>query len=84
MQRVDLRSSLALLLVKHPSRQRQHAVERDLMKQADAAFELAGDIADDAAEIGSQRPQGPVGALELLGVGIALVLDQGELAHRQT
>lgn len=54
------------------------------MKQADAAFELAGDIADDAAEIGSQRPQGPVGALELLGVGIALVLDQGELAHRQT
>jgi hypothetical protein len=28
-----------------------------------AAFDLAGDVADDAAEIGSERPQGSVGAL---------------------
>jgi hypothetical protein len=42
---------------------------------------LAGNVADDASEIGSERLQGPDGALELLGVGIALMLDQGELAH---
>src|SRR5947208_8677619 len=44
---------------------------------------LAGDVADDAAEIGSKRPQGPIGALELLGMGIALVLDQGELRSEE-
>lgn len=32
----------------------------------------------------SKPPQGPVGALSLLGVGIALMLDQGELAHSRT
>src|SRR5450631_1026284 len=42
---------------------------------------LAADVADDAAEIGPQLLQHPVGALELLGVGITLMLDQSELAH---
>jgi hypothetical protein len=37
--------------------------------------------ADNAAEIGAQLLEHPVGTLELLGVGIALMLDQGELAH---
>ena len=45
------------------------------------AFDLAGNVANDAAQIGPQLLQHPVGALELLGVGIALMLDQGELAH---
>ena len=37
--------------------------------------------ADNAAEIGAQLLEHPVGTLELLGVGIALMLDQGELTH---
>ncbi len=48
--------------------------------QSFVARGLATDIADDAAQLGSQGSQGLVGALELLGVGIALVLDQGQLA----
>ena len=43
-------------------------------------LDLAGDVADEAAEIGAQILQYPVGALELFGMGIALMLDQGELA----
>ena len=44
------------------------------------ACDLAGDVADGAAEIGPQGAKRPVGALELLCMGIALVPDQGELA----
>ena len=44
------------------------------------AVDLAGDVADDAAEIGLELAQSPVGALELLGMGVTLMLDQGELA----
>src|SRR6185312_6904698 len=64
MQRVDLRAALVLLLFKHPSRPRQHALERDPTEQVGAAFKLAAYVADDATEIGSERLQGPVGALE--------------------
>ncbi|OKO78829.1 hypothetical protein AC628_12565 [Bradyrhizobium sp. NAS96.2] len=70
-----------LLLVKHSSRQRQHAPKDNLAEQVGAAFDLEGNVADDTAEIGSERLQGPVGALELLGVGIALMLDLCELAQ---
>jgi hypothetical protein len=45
-------STLVLLLVKHPSRQRQHASKDNLTEQVGAAFDLAGNIADDADEIG--------------------------------
>jgi hypothetical protein len=45
------------------------------------ALDLAADVADDAAEVGAQLLEHPVGALERLGVGITLMLDQGELAH---
>ena len=44
------------------------------------AVDLAGNVADDAAQIGLERAQSPVGALELLGMGVTLMLDQGELA----
>ncbi|MGX9432671.1 hypothetical protein, partial [Bradyrhizobium sp. LeoA1S1] len=60
-------AALVLLLVKHPSRQRQHAFEDNLAKQAGAAFDLAGNITDDATEIGSEHLQGPVGALGGIG-----------------
>ena len=44
------------------------------------ALDLAADVADDAAEIGAKLLEGSVGTLELLGMGIALVLDERELA----
>ena len=81
VQRIDLGSALALLLFEHPPRQRQRTSQGDLTEQVGAVVELAGDVADDTAEIGFELPQSSVGALELLGVGIALMLDQRELAH---
>jgi hypothetical protein len=44
------------------------------------AVDLAGNVADDAAQIGLELAQSPVGAVELAGMGIALVLDERELA----
>ena len=44
------------------------------------ALDLAHDIARHPAEIGADRPQRPVGTLELLGVRIALMGDQRMLA----
>ena len=44
--------------------------------QLSLAPDLAYDVARDPAEIGADRPERPVGALELLGVGIALMGDQ--------
>ena len=35
---------------------------------------------DGAAEIGLECAQSPVGTLELLGMGVTLILDEGELA----
>jgi hypothetical protein len=43
---------------------------------------LADKIAANPAEIGPDRSQRPVGALELFGVGIALMSDQRVLAAR--
>ena len=48
--------------------------------QLSLALDLAHDVARDPAEIGSDRLQRPVGALELLGVRIALVGDQSMFA----
>ena len=41
---------------------------------------LRATIAADPSEIGADGPERPVGALELLGVGIALMGDQRPLA----
>jgi hypothetical protein len=49
--------------------------------QLSLAPDLAYDVARDPAEIGADRPERPVGALELLGVGIALMGDQRMFAH---
>ena len=40
------------------------------------------DVTDDAAQIGLEPAQASVGALELMGMGIALMLDQRQLATR--
>ena len=78
MQRVELPATLALALILDPAspreRQREHVCE---FRSAD---DLAGDVADDAPEHRADAPQGSVGPLELLGVGIALVPDQRDLA----
>lgn len=79
MQRIDLWSALALLLLAHPSCQHQELRKSPI--ERGIAVDLAADVADDTAEIGAQLLQHPVGALELLGMGITLMLDQGELAH---
>ena len=44
--------------------------------QLSLALDLVHDVARDAAEIGADRLQRPVGALELLGVRVVLVGDQ--------
>ena len=45
-----------------------------------ASFDLALDVADHAAEIGFERAQRLVGALELMGMDVTLMLDQRMLA----
>jgi hypothetical protein len=77
---IDLRPALTLLLLAHAPRQRQQLCERRF--EPAVTVDLAGDVADHAAEIGSQRLELPLGALELLGVGIALVLGQANLPTR--
>ena len=67
----------ALLLLAHAPR--QQLCERRF--QPFVTFDLAANVADHAAQIGPQRLERPVGARELLGMGIALVPAQGELAH---
>jgi hypothetical protein len=80
VQRIDFGAALALGLITHTPCPRQDGAEDQVLKRA-VALDLAGDVADHAAEISFELLRGPVGALELLGVGIALMLDQRELAH---
>src|SRR5713226_2472823 len=79
MQAVDPGAALPALLRAHPPAKAEQVSEAGL--EPIIAVDLAGDVADDAAEIGLERAQRLVGALELLGMGIALMLDQGELAN---
>jgi hypothetical protein len=79
VQGIDFWPALALLLLTDAPC--QHEQLREHRFEPTIAFDLAGDVADDAAEIGAQLFERPVGALELLGVGVALMLDQGELGH---
>jgi len=64
MQRIDL---LSALLFVHPARQLQRMGEDAV--QLGLALGLAQNVANDPAEIGSDRSQRPVGPLELIGVG---------------
>ena len=78
VQAVDLGAPLAALLIAHPPRQAQQGGERGL--ERGLAVDLAGNVPDDAAEIGLELAQGLSGAVELAGMGVALVLDEGLLA----
>ena len=68
-----------LALLAHPAGEHERMGEDAL--QRGVAFDLAHDVARDAAEIGSDRLQRPIGALELLGVGVALMGDQRMFPH---
>ena len=63
-----------LALLAHPAAEHERTGEDAL--QFGVAPDLAHDVARDPAEIGSDRLQRPVGALELFGVGIAVMGDQ--------
>ena len=70
--RPSFRADMAL--VAHAARPHQRMSEDAL--QLGLAPDLAHDVARDPAEIGAERLQRPVGALELLGVSVALVGDE--------
>jgi hypothetical protein len=55
VQAVDLRAALAAFLIAHPPRQAHQPGERGL--QRGGAVDLAGNVADDAAEIGLELAQ---------------------------
>jgi len=74
VQGIDLLAALFLALLAHAVRKRQHSREGGLL--AIVALDLAHDVAPHAAQIGAQLAQFAVGALELLGVGVALMRDQ--------
>jgi hypothetical protein len=64
MQRVDLGSALALLLLADPQRQIEQRAKAILERCV--TLDLAPDVADDAAEPGAQEFELAPGALELL------------------
>jgi hypothetical protein len=68
MQGIDLLSALMLALLTHPAGEHERMGEDAL--QRGVALDLAYDVARDAAEIGADRLQRPIGALELLGVAV--------------
>src|SRR3977135_3225916 len=78
VQAVDLWATLPALLLSHPPGEAQQKGEFGF--EAGIAIYLAGNVPDDAAEIGPERAQSPVGALDRFGVGVPLMLEQGNLA----
>lgn len=58
----------------------QHEFSGESLFERRMAFDLAANVADDSAKLGLQCFAGAFCPLELLGVCIALLLDQGELA----
>ena len=77
-KRVNLRSALTAILTMHAVGQMQRPLEQRL--ELFLAFDPAADVADDATELRLQRAQRLVRALELMGVRIALMLDQSIFA----
>src|SRR6202051_2731172 len=70
VQAVDLGTALSALLSAHPPRQAQQPGEFGF--EPGIAVDLAGNVPGDTAEISLERAQSPVGALELLGMGVTL------------
>ena len=79
VQGIDFPAALVLALLAHALSQPK--IGRENALQFGLAPDLACEVADDASEMGADGPERPIGALELLGVGVALMGDQGPLAH---
>ena len=77
VQRIDFLSALMLKLLAHAAGEHQLMGEDAL--QCGVALDLAHDVARDPTEISADRPQSPVGALELLGHRIATAIRSGSL-----
>lgn len=75
MQGIDLRPSLALVL--EAGFDGQRAQRRQLFAENRIAGDLAVDVADEPAEAAAQELVFAIGALELMGVRIALGRDHG-------
>src|SRR5215475_907487 len=78
VQGIDLAAALAALLLQHAPGQEQRPYER--FPQIFIPDDAPLDVADDTAEIGLELAQTPVCSLELMGMVVALVLDEGQLA----
>src|SRR6201987_4941358 len=81
VQRVDLGAALALLLMTNPQREIEQRVKAVL--ERGIVLDLAADVANDAAETGSQEFELSPGALELMRMGIAPDHDGGALGQAQ-
>jgi hypothetical protein len=79
MQAVDLPAPLVLSLLQYPVGEVKR-LAKDLL-QIVLARDLAGDVADGAAEVSPESAKRSVGQFELFGIGVALVPDLGELAN---
>ena len=78
VQGIDLATALAALLFQHAPGEIQRSHERLL--QTFVPDDVPLDVADDAAKIDLELAQAPVGAFELMGMGVTLVRDQCQLA----
>jgi hypothetical protein len=78
VQGIDLATALAALLFKHAPGEIQRPHERFPQNLNPGNVPL--DVANDPAEIGLELAQAPVGAFELMGMGVTLVRDQCQLA----
>jgi hypothetical protein len=81
VQRVDLGPALAPLLMADTIGEIEQ--RREALLQFGVAFDLAADVANDAAEPGAQKFERAPGALELMGVGNNLALAQNLRGSRQ-
>src|SRR5260370_15912184 len=79
MQRIDLASALMAILGQHAARQAQ--LESKNLFQSVVTRDPPPDIADHPTKVGLELAQAPVGALKLVRMGVALMLDQRQLAN---
>ena len=78
VQGIDLGSALTLILRQHAPGEAQR-LGKDFFELG-VAIDASPDVSDDAAQIGLKPAQASVGALKLMGMGIALMLNQRQLA----
>ena len=78
VQGIDLGSALTLILRQHAPGEAQR-LGKDFFELG-VAIDASPDVSDDAAQIGLKPAQASGGALKLMGMGTALMLNQRQLA----